>query len=305
MRIMISGATGMIGLYVAEELANEGHQVVALTRDSQRLRIPAGAQGMRWDGRTSRGWHNVIDSDTVIINLAGEPVRAWRWSQRHKERILGTRIETARAVLRGINDSHEKPRLLIQPSYVGYFGDRGDEVLTETSAPGEGFRADACKIWERATNGIETQTRRVILRMGHVLSPDGGLLPGMRLAAFFGGKRIGTGEQYLSWVHIDDVLQVIRYVIKTESASGIYNVTSPHPCTNQQFMDALWEVKHTARLMNLPDWMVYAALGKEQASVVMESQRVMPQRLTDEGFRFKYDDIEWALRHLLRGKRRN
>ncbi len=299
MRIMITGGTGLIGNYLAQELGNDQHEIMVLTRDSQRTRIPGGANGIRWDGRTSRGWYDLINKDTVIINLAGEPLRTFRWTERHKARVLGTRIETARAVLKGIHEAPEKPRLLIQPSYVGFFGNRGDEILNDKSAPGEGYRADACKIWERASNGVEV--RRVILRMGHVLSPRGGLLPGMRFAALLGGKRFGTGEQYMSWVHIEDVLNTIRHVLNTDTMSGTYNVTSPSPSTNQEFMDALHRVSHFPKLINVPDWMINAVLGVDQASVVMDSQRVIPERLMAEGFRFKYDDVEWALRQLLRG----
>lgn len=303
MRIMITGATGMIGIYLAEELGKEGHDVIALTRDSQRMRIPAGAKGMRWDGRTTRGWLELLNPDTAIINLAGEPLRAFRWSQRHKERVLGTRIETARAVLRGIHEAPNKPRLLIQPSYIGYFGDRGDEILTESSPPGSGgFRAEASKVWERATNGVET--RRVILRMGHVLYDEGGVLPGLRFAALIGGTRIGKGSQYFSWVHIEDVLNALRHVLKQEVPGGVYNLTAPNPCTMDELMAALHNVGHYPKLRAIPNWALNLALGKEQATVLTDSTRAVPDRLTKEGFRFKYDEIEWALRQLLRGKKR-
>lgn len=301
MRIMITGGTGLIGHALAQALGNDGHKIVVLTRDSQRNRIPAGADGVRWDARGTRGWGNLIDKDTVIINLAGEPVRARRWSERHKERVLGTRIETARAVLRGINESPIKPRLLIQPSYVGYYGDRGDEILTEQSAPGEGFRAESVKVWERATNGIEAQTRRVIFRMGHVLSTEGGVLPGLRFAALLGGRYLGDGTQYVSWLHIEDVVYAVRYALKNENVSGLYNLTAPTPCTNQELMDALRRVRRFPALINMSEGLVNLALGDEQARVVLDSQRVLPERLTGEGFRFKYEEIEWALRQLLRG----
>ncbi|MBE2266966.1 MAG: TIGR01777 family protein [Anaerolinea sp.] len=302
MRVIITGGSGLIGSHLARSLGNDGHQIIVLSRDSQRNRIPAGAQGVRWDGSTPRGWGHLIDKDTAIINLAGEPIRAFRWSERHKQRILGTRIEVARAVLQAVKDAREKPRVIIQPSSTGYFGDRGDEILTDASGPGSGFRADACKLWERGVPAGDT--RRVIARMGFVLSPDGGFLPAMRFAALMGGKQFGTGQQYISWVHLEDVIAAIRFFMLTDSTSGVYNVTAPQPCTNAEFMTALHSVTHLPSVLEFRDWMINAALGKEQAVVVTDSQRVIPERLTQAGFRFKYTEIEWTLRQLLRGSGR-
>lgn len=296
MRVIITGGTGLIGHVLSYRLINERHEVIVLSRNSQAKKMPPTVQGARWDGYSSFGWGHLIDGNTVIINLAGENAGKGRWSAGSKHRILSSRVDSTEAVIEAMKFAKEKPALLIQASAVGYYGDGGDTVMTENTPAGEGFLADVAYDWEEAAK--PAPTRVVTMRIGNVLSRKGGYLPSMLLAGRLTTRKLGSGSQWIPWIHIDDVANAVSFFINNTDTQGAYNVTSPNPVTNEQFLHALSQVLHAPRLVGVPSWALKLLLG-EKADVVLDSQRVQPARLLEAGFRFQHPDIRESLHDLL------
>ncbi|MBK8022765.1 MAG: TIGR01777 family protein [Chloroflexi bacterium] len=306
MRVIITGGTGLIGHRLSYWMVREGHDVIVLSRNSQAKRMPPNVQGARWDAYSSFGWGHLIEENSVIVNLAGENPTNWRWTSRHKRRVMASRIDATEAIHEAVERAQRKPALLVQASAVGYYGDRGAETITETSPMGEGFWPDLCEEWEATAK--EIPIRSVILRIGVVLSRDGGYLAAMHKIARLLARKLGTGEQWIPWVHVDDVCFAISHLIKQQTSIGVYNVTAPEPVTNTDFMKTLSHTISAPRLYNVPTWSMNLLAG-EQALTVLDSQRVLPVRLQEAGFRFKYPTINVALEHLLgshyEGRRNN
>ncbi|MBL8131002.1 MAG: TIGR01777 family oxidoreductase [Anaerolineae bacterium] len=296
MRIIITGGSGLIGHRLSYWMVREEHEVIVLSRNSQAKRMPPNVQGARWDGYSSFGWGHLIDENTVIVNLAGESLTGWRWTKRHKQRVMGSRIDTTEAVGEAIARAPRKPALLIQASTVGYYGSRGDDILSESAPAGKGFLADVCEEWEEIAAQIGVQT--AILRMGFVLSRDGGFLKPMRTAARLLTRQFGDGSQWLSWVHIDDAVHAISHLIRQKKSEGVYNLTAPNPVTNVDFMKMLSHTMGAPRLIGVPTWALNLMMG-EQSAVLLYSQRVLPNRLLETGYRFKYPTLDIALDQLL------
>lgn len=296
MRVIITGGTGLIGHALSYRLLSEKHEVVVLSRNAQAKKMPPNVQGARWDGYSSFGWGHLIDGDTVIINLAGENAANGRWSARNKHRILSSRVDSTEAVVEAINFAKQKPALLLQASAVGYYGDGGDTVMTENTPAGEGFLADVCYEWEEVVKAAPT--RVVTMRIGNVLSRKGGYLPSMLLAGRLTTRRMGSGKQWIPWIHIDDVSNAVSFFMNNPNMRGAYNVTAPNPVTNEEFLHRLAQVIRAPRLVGAPSWALKLMLG-EKADVVLDSQRVQPARLLEAGFQFQYHDVRQALNDLL------
>lgn len=296
MRVIITGGTGLIGHRVSYWLVRDGHEVIVLSRNSQAKKMPPNVQGARWDAYSAFGWGHLLDGNTVIINLAGQNPANWRWTERHKRRMFASRIDSTEAVAEAIQFAKEKPILLIQASAVGYYGDRGDETVTEATPAGKGFRADLCLDWEDVAEQIPI--RKVILRIGDVLSRDGGFLPSMMTVTRLAARKLGSGRQWISWVHIDDVAHAIRFLMSNPNSSGVYNLSAPNPVTNAEFMRTLAHTISAPRLISVPGWGVKVLVG-QQAEVVLDSQRVLPARLQESGYRFAFPTIDAALTDLL------
>lgn len=301
MRVIITGGTGVIGTHLARQLVADGHDVIILSRDPARRmhRIPDGAAALRWDGRTATGWAEQITADTVIVNLAGRNVANWRWTGEHKRRVLMSRVEAAQAVGAAVEAAPARPALVIQASAVGYYGDRGDDVLTEASAPGTGYLAEVCQAWEAAITPIMGDVRVAILRIGVVLSNDGGAFGAFRLATRLFATHLGRGLQYVPWLHESDMTNVIRFLLSDPTAAGVYNVVAPDALPNRELMGAIAEVLHWPTFVFVPTLALRIALG-EQARAILVSQRVAPQNLLDAGYTFRFPDIDSAVRDLLK-----
>jgi uncharacterized protein (TIGR01777 family) len=275
-----------------------------LTRDpvrAARIFAGAGPSGLRvvgWDGRTEDGWGALI-AGSAVVNLAGTTPAHWRWTPSYRARILGSRLRAGEAILRAIA-RHGPPAVLVQASASGYYGDRGDEILTEGCPPGPGFRADVCRAWEASTANV--LCRRCVLRTGIVLSTDGGAFPPLLLFARLLGKRLGDGRQWLPWVHYADVTRAIAFLIERPALSGPFNLCAPEPAQHAAFMRALHRVLRRPGLVTLPAWALRPALG-ELSSVVLDSQRMEPHRLPAAGFHFTHPQLDGALRNLLREQR--
>jgi uncharacterized protein (TIGR01777 family) len=302
MRILITGGSGLIGGALVERLAAEGErEIVVLSRNPERMRgLPAGARAVGWDAETAAGWGELADGALGIVHLAGESVASGRWTDEKKRRIRDSRIASSRAVLAAVEAAAVKPRFLLQGSAVGFYGDRGDEVLTEDRAPGNDFLAGVCTEWEAVTEPVEALgVRRAVLRTGVVLAAEGGALPKMALPFKLGlGGRMGDGRQWMPWIHLADEVGAIRFLIDSEEAMGPFNLTAPRPETNRELSRVLARVLHRPSLFPAPRAALRLALG-EMAEMLLASQRAVPGRLEAAGYRFLHPELEPALRDLL------
>lgn len=302
MRLIVTGGTGLIGRVLIEQLAAQQHEVIVLTRDmngKERL-MPSGVELRVWDALTPNGWGDLINRDTMIINLAGENVANWRWTLTHRRIVLQSRIDTSRAVTQAIIQAQEKPRALLQASAVGYYGSRGELAIGEMTTSGTGWRAEVCKLWEAETDPVEAEgVRRVLLRIGVVLDLTGGALPPFLLAGRLGASRLGDGQQWIPWIHNADVAGAIQHVIQCETLSGVINITAPDPVTNAEFFRILAQVRRWFAIFPVPAFALRTVLG-EMATSVLDSQRVYAPKLVESGYQFRFPHLQDALRDLLR-----
>lgn len=301
MRVVITGGSGLIGRALARDLGRAGHDVVVLTRDPARAgNLPPGVRAARWDGRTSAGWGSLLEADTAIVHLAGESISEGRWTTEKKRRIRESRVASGEAVLAAIREAREKPRVLLQGSAVGYYGGHGDEVLGDNAPPGTDFLSDVCVEWEASTAEVEALgVRRPLLRTGIVLAREGGALPAMSLPfKIMMGGPLGDGRQWFPWIHIEDEVGAIRFLLKREDAQGPFNLTAPAPVTNRELTRALGRVMSRPSFLPAPGFALRLALG-EMADMLLQGQRAVPSRLLEMGYVFRWPDLEPALRDLI------
>lgn len=301
MRIILAGGTGMRGKVLALDILRDGHEVIILSRNPERHHqsFPAGISLVRWDGRKLDEWARLVDGSDVIINLVGENIGAKRWTRTRKKQILDSRLLPGRALTEAVQAAANKPKVFIQSSAIGYYGPRGDEELTEESAPGTDFQSHVCIEWEKSTEGVEkVGVRRVIIRDAVVLSEHEGALPRMVMPfRFFVGGPLGSGRQWFSWIHHRDDVRAIRFLIDKETASGIYNLSAPNPVRNRDFARTIGKILRRPALIPVPGFVLRLLFG-EMSTVLLDGQRVIPARLLSEGFTFQYPDPETALRDL-------
>jgi uncharacterized protein (TIGR01777 family) len=300
MRVVITGGSGLIGGALARELGAAGHDGVVLTRNPTQVPLPPGVRAVQWDGRTGAGWSSLLDGDTAVVHLAGESIASGRWTPERKRRIRDSRVDSGKAVLQAIREASTPPQALLQASAVGYYGPRGDEVIREDAAPGNDFLAEVCKEWEASTAEVEALgVRRAVLRTGVVLAREGGALPKMALPfRLMAGGPLGDGRQWFPWIHLADEVGAIRFLLERDDARGPFNLTAPHPLTNRDFTRILAGVMHRPGFLPAPGFALRIALG-EMADMLLNGQRVVPSRLQEMGYAFRYPDAEAALRSLL------
>jgi uncharacterized protein len=302
MRILISGGTGMIGTALMGSLLADGHQVWVLTRSPGTTRLPKGATALGWDGRTSAGWGEVVSQVDAVVNLVGERLSKWPWTKEQKQRFFDSRVEGGRALVEAIKAASARPKVLIQASGVNYYGPHDEVPVTEADGPGNDFLAELCKAWEASTEPVESLgVRRVIIRTAIVLSAWEGILPIMLLPvkAFVGGP-LGGGRQGLPWIHLDDEVAAIRFLLENQSASGAYNLTSTVPISSAQFTRAAAKTLHRPYWLPVPAFAMRWVLG-EMSTLVLDGMYLQPKRLQELGFSFRFRDVETALRDLLTG----
>jgi uncharacterized protein (TIGR01777 family) len=301
MRVIITGGTGLIGRALATDLLKDDHEVIALSRRPERATgLPTGMRVERWDAHTAEGWASLVDGADAIVNLAGATI-AGLWTTRRKRSIRDSRLNAGRAVVEAIQNASVKPRVVIQASGVGYYGPRGDEFITEESASGDDFLGKLAVEWEASTAPVEPLgVRRAIIRTGAVLSIKGGALPPLLLQyRLFVGGPLGSGRQWLSWIHMVDEVRAIRFLIDNESASGPFNLVAPNPLTNADLGRVLARVLRRPFLISIPALALRLLVG-EMSTILLDGQRAVPRRLEDAGFSFHFPEAETALRDLLR-----
>ena len=307
MRIVIAGGTGFLGSPLAEVYAEEGHDVRVLTRSlapgESRHESGTGVPGITrvgWipDGRAG-AWAATINNADAVINLAGETIGDKRWTPARKALLRDSRLLATRSLVAALAQSDRKPRAFVSASGVGYYGDGGDDVKTEEAPAGHDFLAHLCGDWEaEAHKAAASNVRVAIVRTGLVLERSGGALPRMMTPfRFFAGGPLGSGRQYLSWIHRLDWVEMVRWIVATPSAAGPLNATAPHPVTNRQFARALGRALHRPALVPVPGFALRLVLG-EFAESILTGQRVIPTRATAMGYHFRYPEIDIAFRGL-------
>lgn len=296
MIVVVSGATGLIGSALAQRLTSGGHEVVPLVRRSPR----ASERAIAWDPARGTIDRQALEGCDVVVNLAGENVFG-RWTAAKKHRIRESRVAGTRLVSGAIAGLARRPRVLLAASAVGYYGDQGTTELTEQSPAGDDFLARVARDWEAATSAAARAGVRVVnLRFGVVLTPSGGPLAKMLLPFRLGlGGTVGSGAQYFPWIAIDDGLDAVLHVLKTESLAGPVNITAPHPVTQREFVRTLGRVLRRPAVIPVPTFALRLAFGRDAAELMTSGQRVLPARLLASGYRFRLGEIEPALRALL------
>lgn len=297
MKILVTGASGLIGSALVPFLSAGGHDVIRLVRSEPK----AGEAAVRWDPEAGTIDAAGLDGLDAVVHLAGENVAEGRWTAEKKRRIRDSRVKGTRLLCEALAGLARPPRVLVSASAVGYYGDRGDELLTEESPPGSGFLAGVAREWEAAAEPARRAGIRVVHpRMGAVLTPAGGalakMLPPFRAGL---GGRVGSGRQYLSWIAIDDLLGAILHLLVTEVLQGPVNVVAPRPVTSSEFAATLGRVLGRPARLAMPAFAARLAFGEMADEVLLASARVTPERLVASGYRFRYPELEGALRHLL------
>jgi uncharacterized protein (TIGR01777 family) len=297
MRVAVSGSTGLVGSEVVTVLSAEGHEVVRLVR-----RVPApGEKAVRWDPEAGVIDAGGLEGCDAVVHLAGENIGAGRWTAARKAAIRDSRVKGTRLLCEALAGLARPPKTLVCASAVGYYGDRGEEVMTEESPPGAGFLPGICREWEAASAAAARKGIRVVaLRIGMVLSPKGGALARMLplFRAGLGGV-LGSGKQYVSWVALDDLTGIVLHALSREELRGPVNAVTPRPVTNRELTEALGKVLSRPTLLPVPSFALRLAVGEMADPLLLASTRVAPRRLEETGYRFRFPELRAALRHLL------
>lgn len=305
-RVLITGATGFIGQELSGELVDAGYEVVALSRCAYKANNLVGSdvKVVQWDAITSSGWVALADGASAIVNLAGENIATGRWTPKKKQRVIESRLNAGKAVVAAVEKAKNKPQVAIQASAVGYYGDRGDEILYENSSAGIGLLADFCKQWEQAIQPVETSgVRFATVRIGVVLGAKGGFmshaLPAFR---FFLGGHPGSGKQWFPWIHIDDVAGAIRFLIEKSDLQGVFNLTAPNPILSKEFYALLGKVMRRPAIFSMPPFALKLLTGEMVTELLLSGQRAIPKKLSQAGYEFKYVDAKSALENIIKSQ---
>jgi uncharacterized protein len=315
MKVLMTGATGLVGTALTKALVRDGHTVCRMMRRetvSRKTGSPVQAAGPRvidvpWDPEASGGLtfadsQGDIAGADAVVNLAGASIAGTRWTQQGKMVLRSSRVRTTGSLVSALGRLKTVPKVLVSASAIGYYGSRGDEALTEDSKAGDDFLAKVAVDWEAEAKKAEALGMRVVLaRFGIILAKHGGALPQMmRPFQFFVGGRMGSGQQWVSWITLDDVIGIIRYALENASATGVVNLVAPKPVRNAEFAKVLARAMHRPAFLPAPAFALRLALGREMAdSTLLTSERVEPARLRQLGYRFVHESLPEALAHIL------
>lgn len=298
MKALITGATGLIGTALRPEMEKRGWDLLLASRSE-----PKDDRFIKWS--VEEGFRDSdlerLDGLDAVIHLAGENVAGFRWTEEKKKAIRDSRVLGTRSMIEAFDKLKEKPKVFISGSAMGFYGDRGDDEMTESSPAGDTFLAEVCREWEAESRRAEDLgIRTVLLRTGIVLSKDGGALATMLTPFKFGvGGVVGSGKQWMSWISLDDVVGVINFALENENVRGAVNLVSPNPVTNEEFTKTLGEVLYRPTILPLPEFAVSMVFGEMGDALLLDSTRVIPKRLQDAGFEFNYPKLKDTLEHVL------
>jgi len=299
MRILITGASGLIGKALRPTLEAKGYELILASR-----REPADDRHIQWSPDTGFADADLarLEGLDAVIHLAGESVSGLRWTDEKKKAIRDSRVFGTRALIETFDKLERKPKVFISGSAIGFYGDRGDEVLTESSAPGKTYLSEVCKEWEAESRRAEDLgIRTVLLRTGIVLSKDGGALATMMTPFKLGvGGVVGSGKQWMSWIALDDVVGMINFALENEGVRGAVNVVAPNPVTNEEFTKTLGSVLYRPTFLPLPEFAVHMVFGEMGDALLLDSTRVVPKRLLDNGYKFGFTNLKAALEHAVK-----
>ena len=298
MKILISGASGLVGTHLIPTLKAKGHSVFKLVRKTAKL-----SDEINWDAEKGfvESEQAKLEGFDAVIHLAGENIGEGSWTEERKKRLRDSRVVGTRVLVDGLKKTQSPPKIFISASAEGIYGDGKDEVLTEDSPKGEGFLAELCDAWEvESQKATEFGARVVNLRIGLVLSKEGGALSKMltpfKLAV---GGAFGSGKQWMSWITLEDLIRIIHFVLENENVSGAINSTAPNPVTNQEFTKTLGKVVHRPTFFTVPEFAIKLIFGEMGENLLLRGTRVLPKRLQDLGFTFEFTNLEDALKHIL------
>ena len=292
MRILVSGSSGLIGTALCRSLRDSGHTVVRIVR-----RPVQGDSEVYWDGVGLLD-PRLIEGADAFVHLSGRNIADKRWNKKFKQELEQSRVDTTRRVVDAFAKCANPPKVFLSASAVGFYGSRGDEILTESAAAGTGFFPDLCEKWERASKGINA--RHCVMRFGVVLSPEGGAIKKMITPFRLGlGGELGSGKQVMPWVSIVDAVRAIEFLLTNESASGPVNITAPNPVANSEFTRALAQAVHRPAIFPMPAAVARLAFGEMADEALLASARVVPEKLKSLGFKFRHETIDAALKELL------
>jgi hypothetical protein len=300
MRVLISGGSGLIGTALTKSLLADGHSVWALTRrDPESDSAMKGLTFVRWDGRTTSGWGELVSEMDAVVNLAGENLAKWPWTKKQKQRFWDSRVNAGTSLTEAIRSASPRPKVLIQASGINHYGTLGS-TADESTPPGDDFLACLTIAWEGATKDVESSgVRRCIVRQGVVLAPQGGLFSLMALPVrLFAGGPLGSGKQAVPWVHLDDVVGAIHFLLENDQTSGVYNLIAPEAISNADFYRALAQALHRPYWFRTPAFLLKLALG-EMSVLVVEGRCATPNRLLEAGYRFQVEELGEAMKRLV------
>jgi uncharacterized protein (TIGR01777 family) len=301
MKILVTGATGLVGTALVAALAREGHTVCRLVRSGTKSTGgTVGTFDVPWDPETGSLGGAAVGAE-VVVNLGGASIVAGRWTNLRKKLLRTSRVDSTRALVAALRKMNAKPDVLVSASAVGFYGNRGDEILTEESAPGNDFLGNLAKDWEaEALRAEQFGTRVVLARFGIILASEGGALPGMMLPFKFGvGGRIGDGKQWMSWVTLEDVVAVLRLALIKTELRGPINIAAPEPVRNADFVKELARAMHRPAIFPAPAFALRLAMGEMTDALLLSSQRAVPERLTKVGYQFSDPNLALALTTIL------
>ncbi len=295
MKVLIAGGSGFLGTALRTSLIGDNHEVFILTR-----RVSSPPNEIHWDGKTTNGWGHVVNEMDAVVNFTGFGLEHWPWTRQQKQKFLDSRVLTGRALASAIQNATRRPKVFLQTSGVNRYGLRGEGVADESTPPADDFLAQLTVPWEDATQPVEELgVRRVITRNAVVLARRGGLFPLMTLAPrlFFGGT-FGNGKQAMPWIHIADHTRAMRFLLENDNAHGPFNLISPQPTSNAEFMRAISKALHRPYWFHVPKFLLRLTLG-EMSILLTEGRYSQPKRLIELGFQFLFDKLEKAMEDLL------
>ncbi|MGB8984703.1 MAG: TIGR01777 family oxidoreductase [Anaerolineales bacterium] len=296
MKVLIAGGTGFLGTALKNSLVSDSHEVFVLTRGT-----PESPDEVHWDGRTADGWGELVNEVDAVVHLAGYGLEHWPWTRRQKRKFVDSRVLPGLALVSAIEKASRRPRVFLQTSGINRYGLRGEGLADEATPPADDFLAQLTVEWEDATKSVEELgVRRVIARNAVVLGRHGGLFPLMALSArlFFGGK-FGNGQQAMPWIHIADQTRALRFLFENENVQGAFNLISPQPTSNAEFMQAVAKALHRPYWFHVPAFLLRLVLG-EMSILLTEGRYARPQRLIELGFEFQFGNLDDAMEDLLR-----